>query len=44
MDDTHVLPLAIRWNPAVKRYQSLDRNYEHFVPEAASLSPSRSHF
>jgi len=42
MDDPHVLPLAIRWNPAVKRYQSLDRNYEHFVPEAASLS--RSHF
>ena len=44
MEDQHVLPLAIRWNPAVKRYQSLDRNYEHFVPEAPSLNPSRSHF
>jgi hypothetical protein len=44
MDDPHVLPLAVRWNPAAKRYQTLDRNYEHFVPEATSLSPSRSHF
>ena len=43
-DDPHVLPLALRWNPAVKRYQTLDRNYEHFVPEAASLGPARSHF
>jgi hypothetical protein len=43
-DDPHVLPLAVRWNPAVKRYQTLDRNYEHFVPEAASLGPARSHF
>jgi hypothetical protein len=43
-DDPHVLPLAVRWNPAVKRYQTLDRNYEHFLPEAASLGPARSHF
>lgn len=43
-DDPHVLPLAVRWNPAVKRYQTLDRNYEHFVPEATSLGPARSHF
>ncbi len=43
-EDPHVLPLAVRWNPAVKRYQTLDRNYEHFVPEAASLGPARSHF
>lgn len=43
MDDTHVLPLAVRWNEKVKRYQTLDRNYEHFVPEAASLGPARSH-
>lgn len=42
-EDPHVLPLAVRWNPAVKRYQTLDRNYEHFVPEAASLGPARSH-
>ena len=42
-DDPHVLPLAVRWNPAVKRYQTLDRNYEHFLPEAGSLGPARSH-
>ena len=44
MDDPHVLPLAVRWNDKVKRYQTLDRNYEHFLPEAASLGPARSHF
>jgi len=43
-DDVHVLALAVRWNPAVKRYQTLDRNYEHFLPEATSLGPARSHF
>lgn len=42
--DPHVLPLAVRWNSAAKRYQTLDRNYEHFLPEAASLGPARSHF
>jgi hypothetical protein len=42
-DDSHVLPLAVRWNPAVKRYQTLDRNYEHFLSEAASLGTARSH-
>ena len=42
-DDPHVLPLAVRWNPAVKRYQTLDRNYEHFLTEAGSLGPARSH-
>jgi len=41
--DPHVLPLAIRWNSAVKRYQTLDRNYEHFLSEAASLGTTRSH-
>lgn len=43
-EDPHVLPLAVRWNSAVKRYQTLDRNYEHFMPEAGSLGPARSHF
>ena len=42
-DDPHVLPLAVRWNPAVKRYQTLDRNYEHFLTEATSLGTARSH-
>ena len=43
-DDPHVLPLAVRWNDKVKRYQTLDRNYEHFLSEASSLGPARSHF
>jgi hypothetical protein len=42
-DDPHVLPLAVRWNPAAKRYQTLDRNYEHFLTEANSLGTARSH-
>jgi hypothetical protein len=35
--DTHFLPIGIRWNPATKRYQSLDRSYEHFLLEAPSM-------
>jgi len=42
-EDSHVLPLAVRWNPTVKRYQTLDRNYEHFLSEANSLGTARSH-
>jgi hypothetical protein len=38
----HVLPIGIRWNPATKRYQSLDRTYEHFLLEAPSLERARS--
>jgi hypothetical protein len=38
----HVLPIGVRWNPATKRYQSLDRTYEHFLLEAASLQNARS--
>jgi len=40
--DPHVLPIGVRWNPATKRYQSLDRAYEHFLPEAATLDTPRS--
>jgi len=40
--DQHVLPIGVRWNPAVKRYQSLDRTYEHFLLEATSLDTPRS--
>jgi hypothetical protein len=40
--DSHVLPIGVRWNPATKRYQSLDRNYEHFLLEAAALEDARS--
>jgi hypothetical protein len=40
--DSHVLPIGVRWNPATKRYQSLDRNYEHFLLEAPTLENTRS--
>jgi hypothetical protein len=34
--------ILVRWNAAVKRYQSLDESREHFVSEVASLEPPRS--
>jgi len=40
--DSHVLPIGVRWNPATKRYQSLDRTYEHFLLESPALSDVRS--
>jgi hypothetical protein len=40
--DKHVLPIGIAWNPATKRYQSLDMTYEHFLLEKASLDTARS--
>lgn len=40
--DSHVLPIGVRWNPETKRYQSLDRTYEHFLLEAASLEAART--
>jgi hypothetical protein len=40
--DTHTLPIGVRWNPDSRRYQSLDRSYEHFLNEAPSLSTARS--
>ena len=40
--DSHVLPIGVRWNPATKRYQSLDRTYEHFLLESPGLSDVRS--
>ena len=40
--DSHVLPVGVRWNPATKRYQSLDRTYEHFLLEAPVLNDVRS--
>jgi hypothetical protein len=36
------LPIAVKWNPATKRYQSMDQNYEHFLPEAPALDSPRS--
>lgn len=40
--DSHVLPIGVRWNPETKRYQSLDRTYEHFLLESTSIEPARS--
>jgi hypothetical protein len=40
--DSHVLPIGVRWNPATKRYQSLDRTYEHFLLESLALQDARS--
>jgi len=37
-----VLPIAVRWNPKTKRYQSLDRSYQQFLVESPSLSNARS--
>lgn len=39
---THVPTIGVRWNPATKRYQSLDRNYEHFLFEVPALDTPRS--
>jgi hypothetical protein len=36
------LPIAVRWNPSTKRYQSMDPSYQHFLGEAASLENPRS--
>jgi hypothetical protein len=40
--DSHVLPIGVAWNPAAKRFQSLDRTYEHFLTESPSLETPRS--
>ena len=36
------LPIAIRWNPAAKRYQSMDYSYTNFLGEAPTLQSPRS--
>jgi hypothetical protein len=36
------LPIAVRWNPAVKRYQSMDLSYQHFLNEAPAMGSPRS--
>ena len=36
------LPIAVRWNPAKKRYQSMDLSYQNFLGEAATLENARS--
>jgi len=36
------LPIAVAWNPATKRYQSMDLSYQHFLGESPSLENPRS--
>jgi hypothetical protein len=36
-DDPHSLPIGVRWNPKMKRYQSLDRSYENFFNETPNM-------
>lgn len=36
------LPIAVRWNSANKRYQSMDPSYQHFLNEAPALQNPRS--
>ncbi len=38
-----VRPIGVRWNPKVKRYQSLDRNYENFLGEVSALQNPESY-
>lgn len=40
--DPHLKPIGVAWNPAVKRYQSLDGTYEHFLMESSSLEMPKS--
>lgn len=40
---THIPTISVRWNPKVKRYQSLDRNYEHFLSELPALGAMNSY-
>jgi hypothetical protein len=37
-DAAHSLPIGVQWNPQTKRYQSLDRTYEHFLLEQPVIS------
>lgn len=40
--DLHLKPIGVAWNPAVKRYQTLDMTYEHFLGESPSLETAKS--
>ena len=37
-DPAHSLPIGVRWNSQTKRYQTLDRTYEHFLLEQPVIS------
>jgi hypothetical protein len=38
----YVQTIGVRWNPEVKRYQSLDRTYTQFLGEVKQLEPPMS--
>ncbi len=38
----HILPIAVRWNPKTKRYQSMDRTFQNFLLELPALENARS--
>jgi len=40
--ELHPATIGIRWNSKANRYQSLDRQYEHFLGEASALENVRS--
>jgi hypothetical protein len=42
ISDSHVLPIAVQWNPKTQRYQSLDRTYQQFLLESPALSNVRT--
>ncbi|MHB8525179.1 MAG: hypothetical protein ACYDD2_03360 [Candidatus Acidiferrales bacterium] len=35
----YIQTFGVRWNPAVKRYQMLDRNFDKFLGELSTLEP-----
>jgi hypothetical protein len=39
---SYILTIGVRWNPRVKRYQSLDRNFEKFLGETPALGKIES--
>ena len=38
----YIQTIGVRWNPQVKRYQSLDRNYDQFLGEVPALDTPQS--
>lgn len=38
----HIIPLGVRWNPLVKRYQSLDSTFQQFLNEVPQLETPES--
>jgi hypothetical protein len=38
----YAVPVEVRWNPKVKRYQSMDRTFENFLSELPALETPES--